>query len=111
MCFERVFHLLSERLQKRIRWKHIHGGEEGFEAVISDMDSKQMAGKISRSKLEHVANVFVKALEDIYNILTPKNASGRGTLRRLLSSAVFTFYEVFQGPPATTTKPFFCKNE
>lgn len=111
MCFERVFHLLSERLQKRIRWKHIHGGEEGFEAVVSDMDGKQMAGKISRSKSEHVANVFVKALEDIYSILTPENASGHGTLRRLLSSTVFTFYEVFQGPPATTTKPFLCKNE
>lgn len=44
LCFERVFHLLSEHLRKRIRWKHIHGGEEGFEAVVSDMDGKQMAG-------------------------------------------------------------------
>ena len=111
MCFERVFQLLSERLRKRIRWKHIHGGEEGFEAVVSDMDGKQMAGKTSESQPERVANVFVKALEDIYSILTPNNASGRGTLRRLSSSAVFTFYEVFQGPSATTTKPFLCKNE
>ena len=75
LCFKRVFQLLSERLRKRIRWKHIHGGEEGFEAVASDMDSKQIAGKISRSQSERVANVFVKALEDIYSILTPKNAS------------------------------------
>jgi len=70
-----------------------------------------MAGKISMSQSEHVANVFVKALEDIYSILTPKIASGRGTLRRLLSSAVFTFYRVFRGLPATTTKPFLYKNE
>ena len=82
MCFERVFQLISERLQKQIRWKHIYGGEEGFEAVTSDMDGKQMAGAIPRTYLECLPNVLQKGLGGIYSISTLRGAIGRGILRK-----------------------------
>ncbi|KAF2267132.1 hypothetical protein CC78DRAFT_577328 [Lojkania enalia] len=54
LCFQRVFELLSERASKPIEWRHLHKGPNCFQAIVSDMDGKQMAGKL----LIYVANLY-----------------------------------------------------
>jgi hypothetical protein len=58
LYFKRVFQLLFKCLQKQIHWKHIHGNEEGFKAVIFNIDGKQMASKIPRTQLERLPNIL-----------------------------------------------------
>jgi hypothetical protein len=41
--FQRLFNVITLRLGRPIRWQHLHG--DGFAAVISDMDAKQVTGK------------------------------------------------------------------
>ena len=40
--FKQVFNLANERLQRPIHFHHIHG--DGFVAVVSDLDWKQLKG-------------------------------------------------------------------
>ena len=82
LYFKRVFQLISECLQKQIYWKHIHSGEEGFEAVTSDINSKQMAGVIPKIYLKCLPNILQKGLGGIYSILTLKGTIGCGILRK-----------------------------
>ena len=53
LCFQRIFKLLSERAGKPVEWRHLHNGPDCFQAIVSDMDGKQMAGKLA----EHDMNV------------------------------------------------------
>lgn len=45
--FTRVFRLIEERFGFTVRWQHIHG--EGFGALVMDMDTKQLPGRLSRT--------------------------------------------------------------
>jgi hypothetical protein len=48
-CFTTFFKLLSECVQNRIGWKHLHTG--GIIGVTIDMDEKQMSGRYMNSFL------------------------------------------------------------
>lgn len=39
-AFKQIFGLISVRLEKEVKWQHLHGG--GFGAVVTDMDKEQL---------------------------------------------------------------------
>jgi hypothetical protein len=41
--FKRVFDLIETRFGYPVRWQHLH--QEGFGALVMDMDTKQLPGK------------------------------------------------------------------
>jgi len=48
--FTRVFCIIEKRLNTPIHWQHLHG--DGFAALVTDMDTKQLPGK-------SIGNVFL----------------------------------------------------
>jgi hypothetical protein len=43
MLFNRLFNLIKERTGREVQWVHLHN--RGFKVIVTDMDSKQVAGK------------------------------------------------------------------
>jgi hypothetical protein len=63
--FTRVFRLIEERFNYRIRWRLLHN--EGFSAMVMDMDTKQLPGNTLKTLYERINNLlgFGRYLQDI----------------------------------------------
>jgi hypothetical protein len=42
LLFSRLFDLIHQQTGRRAQWRHLHG--QGFQSIVTDMDSKQVAG-------------------------------------------------------------------
>jgi hypothetical protein len=55
--FKRVFDLIERKYGYPVRWQHLHG--EGFAAMIMDMDTKQLPGKLRTTYEEYITNLLL----------------------------------------------------
>ena len=44
--FKHVFRIITELCNQSVTWKHLNQNGTGFGALIIDMDSKQLTGKL-----------------------------------------------------------------
>jgi hypothetical protein len=55
-AFKQIFSLISIRLEKVVKWQHLHG--EGFGAVVTDMDKGQLEGNIFLIYSKYILNIL-----------------------------------------------------